>query len=225
MISLKQLQQLRELVHRAVERLRLLEQENAQMRQMLLQYKGNLDGLSQENQALEKNRQLVESEVSGLLDELQSLHLNDPDPGENTASDNVDSTDAASETKAGELPQVSPDESLQFVEQRQSVDPKHISEHDYEQFLRQSGQLNGVSETVTQEEPPIKMPANQQPPNYSVPAEPVSSDSTGTEQEELSHSLDVSLGMGGDSLLALEENLSSPVSGEDPTEDNDLEIF
>ena len=70
-----QLSQLRELVHNTVARVHALEQENAQLRQKLLQYEVNLDEVSQENRNLEKSQQLVKTEVGELLSELQGLEL------------------------------------------------------------------------------------------------------------------------------------------------------
>ena len=75
MISLEQLQKLRELVQGAIESVRVLEQEKSLLQEKLRQYKEELDGLLLEKKAWEKVQQLVGSEVSELLAKLQSLDL------------------------------------------------------------------------------------------------------------------------------------------------------
>lgn len=75
MISLEQLQKLRELVQGAIESVRVLEQEKNLLQEKLRQYKEELDGLLLEKKAWEKVQQLVGSEVSELLAKLQSLDM------------------------------------------------------------------------------------------------------------------------------------------------------
>ncbi len=264
MISLEQLQQLREMVHTTVSRMRVLERENAELRQKLLQYEGDLDGLSQENRDLEKNQQLIETEVNELLDELQDLQ------SEETAAE-IDSftsqasvvADASIElednaVKKLEIPKVSPIDSLKFMERRGNVDPKHVSENDFENSLKrkptaqsmpeataaisaaapdlaavqsktsQSKILNqslghALSEGLQQSAVSAQeltekdeIDSNIHHRSMTEVAEELNDTSaslsgeiTELEREKLSHSLDISLGLSGDSLLALEENLSA----------------
>ena len=75
MISLEQLQKLRELVQGAIESVRVLEQEKNLLQEKLRQYKEELDDLLLEKKAWEKVQQLVGSEVSELLAKLQSLDM------------------------------------------------------------------------------------------------------------------------------------------------------
>ena len=75
MISLEQLQKLRELVQGAIESVRVLEQEKDLLQEKLQQYKEERDGLLLEKKTWEKVQQLVGSEVSELLAKLQNLDM------------------------------------------------------------------------------------------------------------------------------------------------------
>ena len=75
MISLEQLQKLRELVQGAIESVRVLEQEKDLLQEKLQQYKEERDALLLEKKTWEKVQQLVGSEVSELLAKLQSLDM------------------------------------------------------------------------------------------------------------------------------------------------------
>ena len=65
MISLEQLQKLRELVQGAIESVRVLEQEKSLLQEKLRQYKEELDGLLLEKKAWERyNNLLVQKSAS-----------------------------------------------------------------------------------------------------------------------------------------------------------------
>ena len=264
MISLEQLQQLREMVHTTVSRMRVLELENADLRQKLLQYEGDIDGLSQENRDLEKNQQLIETEVNELLDELQDLQSGE------TAAD-IDSftsqasivADAATEledntVKRLEIPKVSPIDSLKFIERCDNVDPKHVSENNFEDSLERKPRAQSTPEVTVaisaaapdsataqsetsqsqifnqslgyafSEGLPYSTASAQELTEKDVidsdihhrsmteaveelteTSASLSGEVRELERDKLSHSLDISLGLSGDSLLALEENLSA----------------
>ncbi len=214
MISLEQLQQLKELVHAAVGRIQALERENAELQTQLNRYENDLSGLSEAKEALKEAQQLVESEVGELLHELQDLGLEAvPRPVVQVPDDAVSELSTAQANESGETVQsvqASKGESAQRAEVPvEKLAPltrgssQSLGRHENEDSKHEA---RTIGSAVSEKGPP----------------------ETDTGKDDLSHSLDLSLGIGGDSLLVLEENLSALASQEvmsSTAEDDDLDIF
>ena len=171
MISLEQLQQIRDLVRAMIARMQSLEQENAALSRKLSKYEGDIDDLSQENRTLEKHQQVVEVEFSRLLNELQDIQLEQGEPFPELTEppkQNFNEMDSESETISNEVtPSTFPQSQLSQLSQLAIAAPV---------------------EQVIEAASPAK--------EFAI---------TGNLEKE-SHSLDISLGIDGDSLLMQKES-------------------
>lgn len=121
MVSLEQLRQLREMVHGAVSRLRMLEEENAALRAQLEKYEGDLEGLNREKEELSKTQSLMGAELGQILEELQNIEAANIDESSSSLKEGFDYSDQSetpssmSSLFAGQPAEVQHEQHVQIV--------------------------------------------------------------------------------------------------------------